>query len=214
MQTAERISGVKGVNHLFTKKETKGIATISTIKATKEGVSDYNWSMFRNRNPWPDLFRMHEGEYVRLHIDGELMMSDTTMERLTNVEFIKRANGRVLIAGLGIGLVILNILNKKEVTEVIVMEKYQDVIDLVLPKFNSNVGCKKLKVIEGDVFDYEFPKTEKFDTIYFDIWPTISSDNVDEMKTLHKLYRKNLKRGGYMSSWMKKECQILKRRDY
>ena len=148
---------------------------------------------------------MYEGDYVRLYIDGELMMSDTAMERITNREIIQKARGRVLIAGLGLCLIVQSMLENEEITEIVVIEKYQDVVDLVQPIFKHS----KLKVITADIFEHEMSKEEKFDCIYFDIWATISTDNLDEMKILHRKYRKNLNEGGYMDSWMR---DILKRK--
>lgn len=66
-------------------------------------------------------------------------------------------------------------------------------------------------IVQGDIFTYE--TTAKFDTIYFDIWDNICGDNWDGMKRLHRKFRSKLRKGGWMSSWRKEDCQHLARRD-
>lgn len=189
--------GVKGVVEKFPDKLEKGVAKISTYTFDEEEDFMYNLRAARDGG---GMFRMYTGKYVRLHINGQLMMSDTAMERITNSDFIEKANGRVLIAGLGVGLILEGILEKESVTEVVVLEKYQDVVDLVEPLFKH----PKLKIICADVFEYDMPKEEKFDTIYFDIWATLCTSNLDEMRTLHAKYRRNkASKDSFMDSWVR-----------
>lgn len=132
------------------------------------------------------------GNYVRLYVNGQLMMSNTSMEKRTAMEFINNAEGDILIAGLGIGLVILPLLENKKVTSVTIVEKYQDVIDCILPQIKPYDIENKLMVICEDCFD--FITEQKFDVIYLDIWAYINSDVYnEEMKPLKRKYRKSLK---------------------
>jgi len=197
MDRATQATGVNGVNDLFSEEEVQGIAKITKFKfATSENPMYNMRQVMRNGS----MFFVHDGEYVRLHVGEQLMMSDTSMERISNRKFIENAKGRVLIAGLGIGLVIKNIIDNPDVEEIVVIEKYQDVIDLVMPKFNN----PKLKVICADIFDYELDKSEKFDCLYFDIWGDIGSENLIEMRKLHYKYRINKKeKSSFMESWMR-----------
>lgn len=202
------IFGVRGVVHKFPdEKMEKGVARISKYDFSTENDPLYN---VRDSLQTGGLFRMYDGKYVRLVVNNELMMSDTAMERKTNRHFIDAAKGRVLIAGLGIGLILEAILDKKQVTEVVVIEKYQDVIDLVHPIFQH----KKLQVICADIFEYDMPKTEKFDCIYFDIWADICEDNLKEMTILHRKYRKNkATKDSFMASWMREFLQKQRARE-
>lgn len=154
-----------------------------------------------------------DGKYVRLHVNGELMMSDTDMEKRSNRVFCSRAMGRVLVAGLGIGLVLYNIMDKPEVTEIIVIEKYQDVIDLVSPYFNS----PKIKIICADIMEWKPTKGEKFDSMYFDIWPDACTDNLKQIRFLHnrfKYFKNRSNPNCYMDSWMKNYLQRLKSQNH
>lgn len=127
------------------------------------------------------------GDYIRLTDRYDCVMSNTPMEQRTNYDFVDKANGDVLIAGLGIGMILLAIQDKEDVKSITVLEKYSEVIELTGSQLPLN---SKVKIIQADVFDYELPKESKFDCIYFDIWNYINSDVYEEMKTLKKKYKK------------------------
>ena len=201
---------INGVENLYDIKigesTKKGIAKLSKYEFREKDNKLFNAMQIMNGGG--ALFTMEDGVYVRLHVKDELMMSDTRMEKLTNLDFINEAKGKVLIAGLGVGLILNGLktkINSGEVTEIVVIEKYQDVIDLISPKFPN------VKIICADIFNYE--TKEKFDTIYFDIWATIGTDNLDEIKKLHNKFKFNKVKGGWMNSWMKEYLQAQKRRE-
>lgn len=144
-----------------------------------------------------------EGNYIRLFVGDTLMMSDTKMERDTNREFISQAEGDVFIAGLGIGLILHNIKDKVEkgiVKSITVIEISQDVIDLVSPYYKD----MDIKYICGDVMEYKPKKEEKYDTIYFDIWPFISTDNLEDMRKLSYIWRSHKKtKDSWIGYWQR-----------
>lgn len=196
---------MNGVSHLYAEKEEIGLARVQRFTVNKDYAKFFNI-----RNYGRDAIK--EGDYVKLYVGNELMMSDTPMERTTNSEFVRKANGRVLIAGLGVGLIVNAILEKTEVTEVIVVEKYDDVISIVAPKFNNNT----LKIIHSDIFDYKPLKSEKFDTIYFDIWPDICTDNLEQIKLLHNRFKNKLNKDNpnrFMNSWVKERLQYERKQE-
>lgn len=129
--------------------------------------------------------------YVRLTHDGECVMSDTNMEKRTNADFYVNAHGDVLIGGLGIGMVILAIQDKPEVNSITVIEKYQEVIDMVASQLHFN---EKVKIICADVFEWKPEKGVRYDVSYMDIWNWVNEDVYeDEMKPLKNRYSKFLK---------------------
>jgi spermidine synthase len=138
------------------------------------------------------------GKYARLTVGNTLMMTNTKMEQNTNLGLLLQAKGDVLIAGLGIGMVLPPVLAKPEVTSVLVVEKYQDVIDLVAPHYPD----PKLTVVCADILQWKPQPGQKFDTIYFDIWPDICTENLTEIATLHRraAYWKRHK-NSWVSSW-------------
>lgn len=159
-----------------------------------------------------EYFGFKTGTYIRLlrkpSFFNQPIMSDTFMEKETQMEVLENAHGDVLIAGLGIGMVLLAVQSLPSVSSVIVVEKEQEIIDLVKPQLPLK---KKVSVVCGDIFSFE--TSAKFDTIYFDIWDNICGDNWDAMKRLHRRFRSKLKKGGWMSSWRKADVQDLARRD-
>jgi spermidine synthase len=143
------------------------------------------------------------GDYCQLIVDGQLMMSDTRLEHNTNHTVVWEATGDVLIAGLGIGFILVPILAKTDVRSVTVVELYQDVIDLVAPNFKDD----RLQIVCGDIYSWKPARGTRFQTIYFDIWPNFCSDNLIQMKKLEKRFRTYLEKGGWMNSWAKELCR-------
>jgi hypothetical protein len=189
-----------------------GVATLASYKISGEQAMMENLRLVRDGG-W--LFRVTEGEYIKLIVNNQLMMSDTPMEKNSNQEFVRNANGHVFIAGLGIGL-ILNALRDKVksgiVNKITVIEKYQDVIDLISHKFSD----MPIEYICDDVLNYKPNKDQKYDTIYFDIWPTISTDNLPEISKLHNRFKNHKNKNNpscWMGSWMQKYLQNKKREE-
>lgn len=191
----------------------KGVATIRKVNVTED---EAYYSNIRYIIDDKKFMCICSGQYIILDIKGKgIMMSDTPMEKRTNKDFVKKANGRVFIAGLGIGLIIHNLKSKiqsGEVSEIVVFELEQDVIDLVAPYFQN----EKIKIIKQDIFQYEPKPDDVFDTIYFDIWETISDDNLDEMLFLHKKWKGNLNKENersFIDSWLKKYLEKERKKE-
>ena len=96
--------------------------------------------------------------------DGwQLRMTDSPEESFQQYAAYKAAKVRVLVGGLGLGLYATMVAMKNEVTEVVVVELEEDVIELTNPH-NPNI-----KVIHGDFFKFIEETEEEFDYIYVDI---------------------------------------------
>lgn len=148
-----------------------------------------------------------------LFVGSCMMMSDGDEEWRSNSRFMHRANGDVLIAGLGIGMVLTKVLPKPDVRTVTVIEKHADVIALVAPAFPD----PKLKIVHADIFEWKPEKGQKWDTIYFDIWPDICTDNLPGMAMLHRKFARTLYRANpkcWMGSWQRDYLRAQKRRGY
>jgi spermidine synthase len=159
------------------------------------------------------------GNYVKLYVDGALAMSDTRMEQDSNYEFLYQANGHVLVAGLGIGLILLPALQKKEVKSIEVVEKSADVIHAVEMQLRSYIMNQKLNrkwsVIQGDIFKYKPERGKKWDTIYFDIWYDICGDNLEEITKLKRKFARRLNRENpkcWMGAWQEDNLRYERRR--
>lgn len=176
---------------------------------------------------WEEVRDLEAGRYARMvervgaqdDIRNIVWMSDTPMERRTNLDFVRRATGRVLIAGLGLGLCLVPILAKPDVAAVTVIERSPEMIDLIAPqrRFAAVPGVAKLTVICADIEDVRPRDTiagGKWTTIYFDIWPDICGDNAPQMRRLHHRWSPYLDRAdpaASMDSWRKQDTYRLAR---
>lgn len=159
--------------------------------------------MSRNSLDWVEA-----GTYkrlVRVCSNGhhEVVMSNTRMEFLTNKDFVIKANGKILINGLGLGLIVNALLKKESVESITIIEKSQDVINLVSPYFND----QRLKIINCDAMLYKPNKDDFFDYVYHDIWPSIDPENIESMKKLHRKYGRKCEN---QSSWCRSDCERMR----
>lgn len=191
----------------------KGVAEVDIIEMTKEAASFANLRAAINGTP---RMAVKPGKYARLVVKGELMMTDTPHEVRTCAQPMLHCYGDVLIAGLGLGMILIPVLRSPKVTRVTLVEKYQDVVDAVVPQLRKVLTKdeqKKLHIVVEDIFDYKPPSGTKYDCIWFDIWPTISTENLPEMGKLHRKFGKFHKEEGWVRSWMREYLIDQKRQD-
>lgn len=158
------------------------------------------------------------GTYARLIVDGTLMMTDTPHEVRTCSKPMLHAHGKVLVAGMGLGVILIPMLRSKDVKLVHVVEKYQDVIDVVLPQIRKVLTEKeaaKLHVFCGDIFTWKPLRGFRYDCLWFDIWPDISTDNLKEIRKLHKRFKtyKYSTETSWMHSWLQDMLVARKREE-
>jgi hypothetical protein len=146
------------------------------------------------------------GVYTRLVTDRTLWMSDTPAEIADHLDAINRIGHlscrRVLIHGLGLGMVLKAALACKHVQHVDVVEADDRVIRLVGPHYWTDA---RVSIHRGDALTFRFPKGARWDVAWHDIWPEISSDNLESMATLNRRYGKRV---GWQGAW----CQDIARR--
>jgi hypothetical protein len=202
---------MEGVEQLynFDRKELEE-SIISKFEVSIDKAKSFNLRKLMSGN---SISYIEPGRYIKLIVNGELMMSDTPFEQRTNMSFVCSAKGDVMIAGLGVGLILHNIedkVYKGEVTSITIYEKYQSVIDLVSPQF-SNLP---ITYVCEDILTYKPSSDEKYDTIYFDIWPTVDYEkNLLEIRMLHNRWKSHKKsKDSWMNSWMKEYMQNERRK--
>jgi hypothetical protein len=147
------------------------------------------------------------GKYKGLSRGGTMVMSNTPDEIRDFQHFTRKAHGNILINGLGLGVVITELLSKKDIQSITVIEASDDVIKLVAPSFND----PRLTIIHADAYTYQPPKNAAYDFVWHDIWDYICADNLPQMSRLHRKYGKRAK---WQDSWAKHECQRQKSRRY
>lgn len=152
------------------------------------------------------------GEYVGLYERGTLWMSNTPSEERDHIPPIRRARamgGRCLVVGLGLGLVTEALLAVPEVTRVTVIERSQDIVDLVAPTLQARWG-DLLEVVVADVHDWKPPRGATYSVVWIDIWPYICAENWEEMK---KLKRRFARRADWVGVWREASVRQAARRE-
>lgn len=170
------------------------------VKQFTVSEEEARWSALREAINGHWHRRVTAGTYWMLTKCGGLYMSNTPAEVLDHWTFICEAHGKVLIAGLGLGMVIQGLLNRGKCERIVVVEKSKDVIRLVEPAYDY----PNVEIVHADIFDYK--PTEHFDYAWFDIWPDISGDEYPEMKKLHRQFARSVT---HKDSWCRKECKKL-----
>lgn len=113
-----------------------------------------------------------------------LWMSDTPAEVRDHYDLIRRAKGRVLIHGLGLGLCIHGLLKKPEISHIDVVEICPELISLVRPHYAD----PRVVVHQGDALTFKFPRGTRWDYVWHDIWIDNGGNCEEEMKLLHRRY--------------------------
>jgi spermidine synthase len=183
---------------------TVGTAKIDHLEITKHDSELLKLRAILNWNP--DEY-CRPGTYARLWVNDEVMMTDTLMEQRSNEEVVEKAKGRVLIAGLGLGMILHPICKKESVKSVHVVEKNADVMGLIAKTIPF-----KARVVKGDIFTWRAGAGIKYDTIYFDIWPHLVETNLKEIAKLRKRFRRRLAEGGWMGAWKEEELKAKRAR--
>lgn len=176
-------------------------------KITLPEMQQGNWKVEKfkvDRTDFHSLFRgrgISLGEtFTRLMRGNTLVMSDTPAEMRDHLSAVHGAKGSCLINGLGLGMVLKNILLKVEVTDVTVVEISQDLIDLIAPHYFD----LRVSFVCSDAFTYKPPKGKRYQMVWHDIWDYICADNLSDMKRLHRKYGR---RTYWQGSWCRYECQ-------
>ena len=117
--------------------------------------------------------------YTHLYKQGiSSIMSDNEKEYEDHEEFFEEVSGDVLIGGLGIGMVNEFLRHKDNVSSVTIIEKYQEVIDLV---WDSCYKDDRFRLIKADIETWSPDK--HFNIGWFDTWltdhPSMSLEEYD-----------------------------------
>lgn len=144
------------------------------------------------------------GFYTKLqHANRGLIMSETPDEMRDHYQAVYNARGRVLLNGLGLGMVLAAILKREGVEQVTIIEIDADLIALVGPHYAAD---KRVEIINADAFEYKPPKGARYAAVWHDIWDGLCSDNLPEMTRLKRKYGRRCDWQGcwgehYIRSW-------------
>ena len=133
-----------------------------------------NYVNYRNISPgnYTVLYRKFGNSWLNI-------MQDTEQEYGEHDWLTSRMSGHILLAGLGIGMIHIPLLASSDVTSVTVVEKEQDVIDLV---WNDCAKDDRFTLVCDDIYTWDpdasdgLPTTS-WDVGWFDTWLTTDYDS-------------------------------------
>ena len=86
--------------------------------------------------------------------------------------YARGSKGRVLTTGLGLGLVIYDLIKNDDVTEIVVVEISPEVVQLISPHLPKS---DKLKIVVDDFYHFIDIDNTQWDTIITDLWVSHNS---------------------------------------
>jgi hypothetical protein len=138
--------------------------------------------------PYTVLYQKMYGHWLNI-------MQDTEAEYTEHDWLMSRLSGDILIGGLGIGMIHIPLLASSDVTSVTIVEKNQDVIDLVWANCAKDdrftLVCDDINTWDPDVTD-GLPTTS-WDVGWFDTWLTFDEQMPDYITRINNKY------GSYVS---------------
>jgi len=99
--------------------------------------------------------------------------------------------GRVLISGLGLGLIVESILRPPGATveRITLLELSPEVIELVAPHLLERYP-ERLEIVAADVFTWRPPEGARYSVVWHDVWPNPQApETLPEMSALEGRYR-------------------------
>lgn len=142
---------------------------------------------------------------VLLEGDG-IWMSDSQLEVESTVGAVEAARGNCLIGGLGIGFLPTLISPKPNVRSIDIIEKSQDVIDLIY----HQVVTSKTRVFKDDIYHYLETTSLKYDFVHIDIWTGITAP-IKEIEKARLLSKRVLKSPRSVTwVWLQELCDRVR----
>jgi hypothetical protein len=120
-----------------------------------EGVGGYSF--------WATLEPI---DITTLQIGGGTWMTDEPINWIGMQRIAEASRGKVLVGGLGLGMICHALVNNDRVTKIDVVERCTDVIKLIKPQLRIT---QKIKIEEGDFWNYT-DRFKDYDTIIIDLW--------------------------------------------
>ena len=126
---------------------------------------------------------------------GELVMHDFPYELKKHLIFARRAHGRVLITGLGLGCIARAVRINPNVETVTIIEKSSDVIRMVGPHMPP---C--FEIIHADALEWTEKTDRRFDCAWHDLWVENDTDG-DHLQIQHMKMITNLRDVPMQGAW-------------
>lgn len=143
----------------------------------------------------------HAKTFFIMRINGETVMSETPQETEAMRDDAKKANGRALVAGLGLGVILKYMRKKCSVIDVV--EPNQDVIDayLELNHLKADYDTVSKTTIEDFLESPAFADGFRYDYVYLDTWYGLDPEYLPHINWMYAKARRLLNPGGTIMSW-------------
>jgi hypothetical protein len=106
-------------------------------------------------------------------------MSITPMEIMTLRPGTRRAKGRTIVAGLGLGYQLIEVSKRKQVKELVLLEKSAELVEWLLPRIKPLLHCELKDVVIGDAYK-KLPKM-KADVALIDIFRSYGANKFEKL---------------------------------
>jgi hypothetical protein len=114
-----------------------------------------------------ELYHLKKSAIItELKINDEVVMVDDPLHWIGMQRLAEACKGKVLIGGLGLGLILHHLATNNDVSEVKVVEINSDVINLIKPLLPKD---DRVEIVNDNVFNYEYVHGN-YDTIVLDLW--------------------------------------------
>jgi hypothetical protein len=185
-------------------------------RVVNEGIDrDTGWGEFRRLVEEAEPGQKEDDDnWFTAKRDGKrylLWMSDTRAEILEHAPMLSRlwqaknappGSVRVLINGLGLGIIARAAAAIPGVGHVDVVDINPDIVQLITPLIHS----PKIHIHVADAYSIKWPKDTRWDLAWHDIWPDIAAKNLAQM---NRLERKYAHRVSWQASWQRDGCEMM-----
>jgi len=153
-----------------------------SIKSCTESSGHDSWLNYVDYANIPEgtytvLFEKFGSSYLNI-------MQDTEREYNEHAWMIDKMAGDVLVAGLGVGMLNVPLL-ASDATSITIVEKNQDVIDLV---WEHCAKDERFTLIHADINTWNPPEGSSWDIGWFDTWLTHDGRLIDYMARMQDRY--------------------------
>jgi hypothetical protein len=146
---------------------------------SRDDFTRYPLDRFRSKVGFDFKTNLHHASNKSIHLTErgwDIVMEDSIMELRKHLPIFRRANGNILITGLGLGCVVRGLLTKSEVRSIDIIEIDKDIIRIIGQEFADN---PRIKLHHADALEMELPKT--WDYAWHDLW----TDGDRHLQLLH-----------------------------
>ena len=110
-------------------------------------------------------------------------------------EYASKCSGRVLVGGLGLGLIVHALCDNPAVSRIHVVDYDADVTKVIAPLLPKSSRAS-IEIVEAEFFDWWYEDDEDWDNVILDLWVTKGKEQTErlEKETIDPLYRYLCKR--------------------